>query len=236
MLYCEFITSFVEFYNLKTDPHQLANTYSELSPETHDALHHELSLLRSCRGPSCNIKQKKPAASNTTPTPPPTTPAPDVPTTTTTPEPPARGEVPVKKRKHQGGGKTYRKQQYPFVPEMTEQQRRPVRPVRRKGGNNVQKQRPYKKQPQRNLLNSERELRLELRKRLAYRCMNQFEAGTRARKNCLKRSKMNPAAVVKTGNKRLMRHEYTRRQARRRKRSGKKLRSAVAAANNSSKQ
>jgi len=224
MLYCEFITSFVEFYNLKTDPHQLANTYSELSPEMHTALHHELSLLRGCRGRSCDIN--KPTPVTTTPTPPQTTA-----TVPTSIAPETTPEMDVKsKRKGLGRPPKQSKQPHPFLPVLNNQQRRPG--VRRKGsGQQGQQQssRPFGgRQGQRSLLSTERELRTELRKRLVIRCMKEFPPNTRGRKNCLKRNVKGAGAIMKSavgGKKFVTRHHDQRgkRKAKhRRKREGKK--------------
>uniref|UniRef100_H2YCP2 Sulfatase N-terminal domain-containing protein n=1 Tax=Ciona savignyi TaxID=51511 RepID=H2YCP2_CIOSA len=50
LLYCEFITGFVEYYDLNTDPYQRSNTYLELDTHVHNSLNAELAQLRVCNG------------------------------------------------------------------------------------------------------------------------------------------------------------------------------------------
>ncbi|XP_078481110.1 extracellular sulfatase Sulf-1 [Ciona intestinalis] len=66
LLYCEFITGFVEYYDLRTDPHQRSNTYLELNTNKHNALNAELAQLRVCKGAAnCHVSRN---ISNTTTT------------------------------------------------------------------------------------------------------------------------------------------------------------------------
>ena len=48
-IYCEFVTSFCEFYDLNTDPYQLNNTITTLPRDFHARLHNQLEYLTSCR-------------------------------------------------------------------------------------------------------------------------------------------------------------------------------------------
>jgi len=52
MLYCVFVTNFIEFFDMKLDPHQLINTYSEQSLEKISILHNDLKYLSKCNGSS----------------------------------------------------------------------------------------------------------------------------------------------------------------------------------------
>lgn len=57
LLYCEFITHFIEYYDLSNDPHQLINN-KDLDEDTHNALHAELAQLRKCKGAvNCTVKR-----------------------------------------------------------------------------------------------------------------------------------------------------------------------------------
>ncbi|GFS18189.1 extracellular sulfatase Sulf-2 [Elysia marginata] len=49
-VYCEFITTFMSFYDLLTDPHQLKNTVTELNYGVLQQLHEELELMKTCKG------------------------------------------------------------------------------------------------------------------------------------------------------------------------------------------
>ncbi|BFZ20994.1 hypothetical protein BsWGS_24033 [Bradybaena similaris] len=49
-LYCEFITTFLSYYNLKADPFQLKNAVTELNYGILQQLHDELKKLRQCKG------------------------------------------------------------------------------------------------------------------------------------------------------------------------------------------
>ncbi|XP_046865069.1 extracellular sulfatase Sulf-1-like isoform X3 [Xenia sp. Carnegie-2017] len=55
-IYCEFVTSFCEFYDLNKDPYQLTNSITTISKEFHMQLHNKLEYMVSCRHASgCNI-------------------------------------------------------------------------------------------------------------------------------------------------------------------------------------
>ncbi|MFH4975295.1 hypothetical protein AB6A40_002004 [Gnathostoma spinigerum] len=49
-LYCEFITEFISFYDLSSDPNQLQNSVWSLSVGVLEQLSDQLQLLRTCRG------------------------------------------------------------------------------------------------------------------------------------------------------------------------------------------
>ncbi|RUS88017.1 hypothetical protein EGW08_004183, partial [Elysia chlorotica] len=49
-VYCEFITTFMSFYDLRTDPHQLRNAVTDLNYGVLQQLHEELELMKTCRG------------------------------------------------------------------------------------------------------------------------------------------------------------------------------------------
>ena len=49
-VYCEFITTFMSYYDLKTDPYQLNNTVLDLSHATVQLLHDSLKQLKQCAG------------------------------------------------------------------------------------------------------------------------------------------------------------------------------------------
>lgn len=51
-LYVEYDTGEREYYNLRTDPYELYNTYGKLSEEQRSTLHEMLALLASCHGAS----------------------------------------------------------------------------------------------------------------------------------------------------------------------------------------
>uniref|UniRef100_H2YCP8 Sulfatase N-terminal domain-containing protein n=1 Tax=Ciona savignyi TaxID=51511 RepID=H2YCP8_CIOSA len=58
LLYCEFITGFVEYYDLNTDPYQRSNTYLELDTHVHNSLNAELAQLRVCNGSAnCHVSR-----------------------------------------------------------------------------------------------------------------------------------------------------------------------------------
>ncbi|CAJ0959222.1 unnamed protein product, partial [Mesorhabditis belari] len=49
-LYCEFVTEFISYYDLNTDPFQLTNVVYSLDMSTLESLSLQLRLLRKCRG------------------------------------------------------------------------------------------------------------------------------------------------------------------------------------------
>ncbi|XP_073252295.1 extracellular sulfatase Sulf-1-like isoform X2 [Porites lutea] len=49
-LYCEFITHFLEFFDLNQDPYQLYNVIDKVSPAVLSQLHEQLNRMRACRG------------------------------------------------------------------------------------------------------------------------------------------------------------------------------------------
>ncbi|CAI4223479.1 unnamed protein product [Auanema sp. JU1783] len=53
LLYCEFVTDFISYYDLNTDPHQLNNSVFSLEPAVLEELNQRLTLLKACRGASC---------------------------------------------------------------------------------------------------------------------------------------------------------------------------------------
>ncbi|XP_047030363.1 extracellular sulfatase SULF-1 homolog [Helicoverpa zea] len=53
LLYCEFITGLVTYYNLRIDPFETQNRVKYLTPAEKDYFHNQLQQLLSCRGPSC---------------------------------------------------------------------------------------------------------------------------------------------------------------------------------------
>lgn len=55
MQYCEFADneSFVEVYNLSSDPHQLENIVKKVDPAVLQAMNQRLIMLQSCVGDSC---------------------------------------------------------------------------------------------------------------------------------------------------------------------------------------
>ena len=48
-LYVEYANGEREYYDLKSDPYELTNTYRKLPPAQVDALHSELARLETCR-------------------------------------------------------------------------------------------------------------------------------------------------------------------------------------------
>ncbi|GJQ82813.1 Sulf1 [Trypoxylus dichotomus] len=56
LLYCEFVTGMVTYYNLRIDPFELQNRVSQLKPEERSYLHNQLRTLMKCRGrASCTL-------------------------------------------------------------------------------------------------------------------------------------------------------------------------------------
>lgn len=53
LLYCEFITGLVTYYNLRIDPFETQNRIKYLTAAERDYFHNQLQQLLSCRGPSC---------------------------------------------------------------------------------------------------------------------------------------------------------------------------------------
>jgi hypothetical protein len=49
-VYVEYMNGEREYYDLKSDPYELTNTYRRLSPSRVDALHSQLARLEDCRG------------------------------------------------------------------------------------------------------------------------------------------------------------------------------------------
>src|SRR5262249_6023315 len=49
-MYVEYTNGEREYYDLKSDPYELTNTYRKLSPSQVDALHSQLVQLENCRG------------------------------------------------------------------------------------------------------------------------------------------------------------------------------------------
>ncbi|XP_015780893.1 PREDICTED: uncharacterized protein LOC107358832, partial [Acropora digitifera] len=52
-LYCEFVTHFLEFFDINQDPYQLYNVIHEVEPAVLSQLHEQLNRMRVCRGQSC---------------------------------------------------------------------------------------------------------------------------------------------------------------------------------------
>ncbi|CAK8683396.1 unnamed protein product [Clavelina lepadiformis] len=75
LLYCEFITGFIEYYDLTTDPYQLSNALAFADKSVLSALNSELARLRVCNGsadchihrPSSDLTSTITTASTTTP-------------------------------------------------------------------------------------------------------------------------------------------------------------------------
>uniref|UniRef100_A0A1B0CX50 Extracellular sulfatase C-terminal domain-containing protein n=1 Tax=Lutzomyia longipalpis TaxID=7200 RepID=A0A1B0CX50_LUTLO len=66
ILYCEFTTGEITYYNLRIDPFETQNRASSLSAEEKTQLHETLERLKSCRGKSCTLpRQHAPALSDT---------------------------------------------------------------------------------------------------------------------------------------------------------------------------
>ncbi|XP_059048976.1 extracellular sulfatase SULF-1 homolog [Achroia grisella] len=53
LLYCEFVTGLVTYYNLRIDPFETQNRVKYLTAAEKDYFHNQLQQLLSCRGPSC---------------------------------------------------------------------------------------------------------------------------------------------------------------------------------------
>jgi len=54
-LYCEFITGFVTYYDMRIDPYQLRNIAHTLSEQELAFFHHTLQRMRVCKGADCFI-------------------------------------------------------------------------------------------------------------------------------------------------------------------------------------
>lgn len=58
-LYCEFVTGFITFYDMRTDPYQLRNAVHDLSTQEVHELHNSLERLKRCRGSrECHLKYR----------------------------------------------------------------------------------------------------------------------------------------------------------------------------------
>ncbi|GFQ85230.1 extracellular sulfatase Sulf-1, partial [Trichonephila clavata] len=58
-LYCEFVTGFITYYDLRTDPYQMRNAVYELDYGTLERLRMNLNKLRSCKGSKdCTIRYR----------------------------------------------------------------------------------------------------------------------------------------------------------------------------------
>ncbi|XP_068628568.1 extracellular sulfatase SULF-1 homolog [Battus philenor] len=53
LLYCEFVTGLVTYYNLRIDPFETQNRVKYLTQSEKDYFHNQLQQLLTCRGPSC---------------------------------------------------------------------------------------------------------------------------------------------------------------------------------------
>ncbi|XP_045761763.1 extracellular sulfatase SULF-1 homolog [Maniola jurtina] len=53
LLYCEFVTGLVTYYNLRIDPFETQNRMKHLTASEKDYFHNQLQQLLNCRGPSC---------------------------------------------------------------------------------------------------------------------------------------------------------------------------------------
>ncbi|XP_041973747.1 extracellular sulfatase SULF-1 homolog [Aricia agestis] len=53
LLYCEFVTGLVTYYNLRIDPFETQNRVKYLTAAEREYFHNQLQQLLSCRGPSC---------------------------------------------------------------------------------------------------------------------------------------------------------------------------------------
>lgn len=59
LLYCEFVTGFITFYDLNTDPYQMRNAVYDLDYGTLETLRMQLNKLRSCKGAKeCTMRYK----------------------------------------------------------------------------------------------------------------------------------------------------------------------------------
>lgn len=61
-LYCEFITGFVTYYDMRIDPYQLRNIAHTLSESQLSFFHQTLERLRVCKGADCFVNSHIPAA------------------------------------------------------------------------------------------------------------------------------------------------------------------------------
>ncbi|XP_054723455.1 putative extracellular sulfatase Sulf-1 homolog [Uloborus diversus] len=58
-LYCEFVTGFITFYDLRTDPYQMRNAIYDLDYGTLEKLRMQLNHLRSCKGSKeCTVRHR----------------------------------------------------------------------------------------------------------------------------------------------------------------------------------
>ncbi|CAH2068844.1 unnamed protein product, partial [Iphiclides podalirius] len=65
LLYCEFVTGLVTYYNLRIDPFETQNRVKYLTQSEKDYFHNQLQQLLSCRGPSCRrFSHSNPAGSS----------------------------------------------------------------------------------------------------------------------------------------------------------------------------
>ncbi|XP_022908121.2 extracellular sulfatase SULF-1 homolog isoform X1 [Onthophagus taurus] len=55
LLYCEFVTGMVTYYNLRMDPFELQNRINHLKPEERSYLHDQLMALMACKGKECML-------------------------------------------------------------------------------------------------------------------------------------------------------------------------------------
>ncbi|XP_053601086.1 extracellular sulfatase SULF-1 homolog [Plodia interpunctella] len=53
LLYCEFVTGLITYYNLRIDPFETQNRVKYLTTAEREYFHNQLQQLLSCRGPSC---------------------------------------------------------------------------------------------------------------------------------------------------------------------------------------
>ncbi|CAH2099728.1 unnamed protein product [Euphydryas editha] len=53
LLYCEFVTGLITYYNLRIDPFETQNRVKYLTASEKEYFHNQLQQLLSCRGPSC---------------------------------------------------------------------------------------------------------------------------------------------------------------------------------------
>ncbi|GIY97408.1 hypothetical protein CEXT_67431 [Caerostris extrusa] len=63
-LYCEFVTGFITYYDLRTDPYQMRNAVYDLDYGTLEKLRMTLNKLRSCKGSKdCTVRYRDEAGS-----------------------------------------------------------------------------------------------------------------------------------------------------------------------------